>query len=666
MTLLVLAASACADGGVVIEVTPTDPAVDSVRVFVGRSDRIEDATLVVPTASANGVVRTTVPGVTYFPRDAQNELDTKAIKSGETVKFVFVREDVTDLGAIIAVGYAGAQLKEVATLYDLHLPATHFDQYTLKLAPPVRPPVVWGETFPGPANEAACIGITDPATKDPFSVSYIVTPFDQDCDGLDENDPAECNNDAWFGKRPASLDELTCLVVDPGTQTCLLGGPECNDGQPPAANQCVPTKYCVPKQVCSACGGKLSCAEDITTNPTANVLGFGFDCDLAIENGDVCEDELVLTMGPIDGINCTAAAIGDSTHPFADHIDLAEQSIYVKLDDGCQLRLIVKGKAPASSTSTIGLMVAVDLENGHGVAVPIVLSLDRGSNQCHNAPTQCTFDSAVIGPSLLDCATPWSPPMVVPGLVPAGVTNVRSPTLTADGLELFFVSDDAEVWRSSRMSRIDPWHPPEKLVAVSTQVGGGVKTTIARIAPDGQTLYLTSNRAPTLGGLDLFVSRRSGATWSQPLPVTDMVNTQNDETGAATDGMEMFLVFDRKEDMTGVHKLFAATHLQGGINWSAGVRLPGTGLMANDTNPHVTQDARGLYFASDAIDSAGLELFTLERDPTNTTNPVGTPRRLGALSSPQDESDPWVSADQREIYFASNRSGSWRIYRASR
>ena len=40
--------------------------------------------------------------------------------------------------------------------------------------------------------------------------------------------------------------------------------------------------------------------------------------------------------------------------------------------------------------------------------------------------------------------------------------------------------------------------------------------------------------------------------------------------------------------------------------------------------------------------------------------------RLTTLSSPQDDSDPWVSPDQREIYFASNRTGAWRIYRATR
>jgi len=662
--VLAVAASACADGGLVIEVTPTDPMVDSVRLYLGGPDRTEGVTLDLPIGSGpNGVVHGQVTGVTSFPRDANNELDVQAVKAGGTAKFVLVRDGVTDLGAVVAVGFAGTEIREVATLFDVHLPAKRFDQYSLTLAPPARPPVAWSDRSPVPASEATCIGITDPATKHPFSASYIVTPDDPDCDGLAGDDPAECNNAAWFGKRPASLEELTCLIGDAMQSSCYLGGPECIDGKPPMPGQCVPTHYCVPKAVCSACAGKLTCAQDITTNPTASILGFGFDCPLAIENGNACEDELVLTMGPIDGLNCTAALIGDATHPFADHIDLPEQSIYVKIDDGCRLRVQVKGKAPDSNTATIGLMVAVDLENGRGVAVPIVLKVDRASGQCTGTPKTCAFDAAALGPSLLDCATSWSPPMAVPGLVPAGVSNVRSPTVTRDGLELFFVADDTEVWRSIRSSRIDPWHAPERVLALGTQTGSGFKTTVARISPDGGTMYLASNRLPTMGGSDVFVARRTSLVWSPPAPLLDL-NTQNDETGASVDGTESLLVFDRVlDDPISVRKLFLTTRAPGSTApWPAGTQIPGTGPMANDLNPHITESGRNFYFASDSVGTAGLELFTLER----TGNTFTVPRRIPGLSSPQDESDPWVSADQREIYFASNRTGAWRIYRATR
>lgn len=654
----------------VIEVTPSDPSVDSVRLFLGRSDRTEDATLELPTGTtANGVTRSSIAGVTYFPRDANNELDTKAIKSGEKATFVFVRDAVTDLGAVIAVGYAGQQIKEVATLFDVHLPATHFDKYTLTLAPPARPPVAWSETFPVPPSQATCIGITDPATQDPFSVSFIVSPDDPDCDGLPKDDPSECNNQAWFGKRPASLDELSCLVAQVDTATCFLGGPECIDGMAKSPqSQCAPTNYCVPKRVCTACAGQLSCAEDITKNPTATPFGFGFDCDLRTANGDTCEDELVLTMGPIDGLDCTAAAIGDSTHPFSDHIDLAKQSIFVKLDGGCQIRLVVKGSAPDSNTADIGLMIAVDLDNGRGVAMPIVLHVNRQVSECAGMPVACSLDPSVAGAELADCAAPWSPPVIEPGLVgnPAPA-NMRSPSLTADELDLWFVADGAKIMHSSRPSKIALWSPPQvETLLSSAMLGQG--TTAARVSPDGLTMYVSGERNISVGGTDIYMSTRASRAepWTQLAPA-GMVNTIRNEMGGSVDGGGHLLAYSAEVDAgaSTFSHLFVSTRGTTGTAWGSGTPLPGNGTGTNDYNPHISDDGKSLYFSSDAAETFGHELFVMSRQASGGL--FSMPRRLTALGSDKDDDDPWVSPDQRTIYFASNRgTGMYRIYRATR
>lgn len=664
--------SACADGGVVIEVTPTDPAVDSVRLFLGRPERVEDATLELPTGSdQNGAVRTTIPGVTYFPRDANNELDAKAIRSGDKATFVLVRDDVADLGAVFAVGYAGQQIREVATLFDVHLPATHFDQYALTLGRPAMTPAAWSDRSPIPQSEATCIGITDPATKDPFSASYIVTPGDQDCDGLAKDDPAECNNDAWFGKRPASLDELSCLVANPTLATCYLGGPECVDGMGPAPEaQCVPTKYCVPKQVCAACAGNVECAEDITKNTTATPFAFGFDCELRTENGDTCEDELVLSMGRIDGLDCTSAAIGDASHPFSDHIDLEKQSIYLKVDDGCQLSLVVKGSAPDGNISDVGLMIAIDLDNGRGVALPVVLHLDRQSSSCAGTPVQCTMDPSIASPELAECAAPWSQPVIEPGLVPIDATDVRSPSLTADELDIWFVADGKKIWHASRASKIAAWSPPVIEPDLSLTMAGE-PTTAARVSPDGLAMYVSGTRTVTAGGDDIYMATRMSRSdpWSELVPA-GTVDTIRNELGGSVDAQGHVLAYSAEVDVgpQTISHLFLATRGAGATTWGPGSSIVGTGTASNDFNPHLTEDGTSLYFSSSIIDNVGHELFVMSRMNGN----FAAPRHLISLGSAKDDDDPWVSTNQRTIYFASNRltagntAGTYRIYRAAR
>ena len=50
--------------------------------------------------------------------------------------------------------------------------------------------------------------------------------------------------------------------------------------------------------------------------------------------------------------------------------------------------------------------------------------------------------------------------------------------------------------------------------------------------PDGKTLYFSSNRKPSGGGYDLYVTRRDSTDkWSMPVNMGMPVNTSGDEHG---------------------------------------------------------------------------------------------------------------------------------------
>jgi len=81
-----------------------------------------------------------------------------------------------------------------------------------------------------------------------------------------------------------------------------------------------------------------------------------------------------------------------------------------------------------------------------------------------------------------------------------------------DGLEVFFFSGrppsqgGLDLWSATRKSVLDPWSAPANLGSI---VNTTVNDVQPHIAPDRETLYFASNRAGGVGGMDLYVTRRS-------------------------------------------------------------------------------------------------------------------------------------------------------------
>ena len=103
----------------------------------------------------------------------------------------------------------------------------------------------------------------------------------------------------------------------------------------------------------------------------------------------------------------------------------------------------------------------------------------------------------------------WGLASAIPELNSDAADN--RPSLRHDGLEIFFYSARAggqgtDVWTATRDSVDAPWSTPVNL-------GAPVDTSFTDIhpyvSPDGATLYFSSNRTGTLGGLDLYVTTRS-------------------------------------------------------------------------------------------------------------------------------------------------------------
>src|ERR1041385_2596536 len=101
-------------------------------------------------------------------------------------------------------------------------------------------------------------------------------------------------------------------------------------------------------------------------------------------------------------------------------------------------------------------------------------------------------------------------------VLPGAPVGDDDPTLTSDLLELYFNrSSDIYVSRRSKVS--DPWGAPSLVTELSSASG----ETTPEITSNGLTIFISSDKAPTTGGEDIWMSTRvsRSAAWSTPVHI---------------------------------------------------------------------------------------------------------------------------------------------------
>jgi len=132
----------------------------------------------------------------------------------------------------------------------------------------------------------------------------------------------------------------------------------------------------------------------------------------------------------------------------------------------------------------------------------------------------------------------WTSPKSLPGRLTSkeGETSV---CMSPDGQELYFVSANDKLTRGGKdifVSKLDEkgrWTDPRNLGAL---INSGYDEEGVFITPDGKTLYFASQGHTSMGGFDIFRSRRQeNGAWSTPENLGYPVNTPDDELFFVTD-----------------------------------------------------------------------------------------------------------------------------------
>jgi hypothetical protein len=126
-----------------------------------------------------------------------------------------------------------------------------------------------------------------------------------------------------------------------------------------------------------------------------------------------------------------------------------------------------------------------------------------------------------------------------------------SPSLSADGLELYFDRKDDDLWVSTRVSKDDPWGQPKKL---ASPVNTKYRESHPCISADGLELYFMSDR-PGARNTDIFVATRptKDDPWREPVKLGPQVNGDQYESLPYISSNGLLLFFGRGYSKGHVH-----------------------------------------------------------------------------------------------------------------
>jgi hypothetical protein len=273
-------------------------------------------------------------------------------------------------------------------------------------------------------------------------------------------------------------------------------------------------------------------------------------------------------------------------------------------------------------------------------------------------------DGSTLAASAASAA--FNPPQIVSELAASGADDDK-PTLTSDRLEIYFLSTrdggpgSGDVWRADRAHSGDLWNPP----AVVAEVSSSAHEKSPAVSGDGLTLWVASDRAGGQGGLDIWVSTRPdrSSAWSAPVPVQELSSTGDEIPRPPGEG-GLVMPLAVRPPSSSEYQIDFASRASLTDAWTTPVARPDIDTANTDVDGFLSDDGLVLHFSSDRVKKGDQDLFVANR--ADTGGLFGAFAPISELNSSHDDRDPWLSPDAAEIYFSSDRSGTLKIYRATR
>ncbi len=238
-----------------------------------------------------------------------------------------------------------------------------------------------------------------------------------------------------------------------------------------------------------------------------------------------------------------------------------------------------------------------------------------------------------------------------------GVTGaLRSPSLSDDFKVLYFAREDIannSIWRAQRETRDAAFHDAEPVWELNE---GDVRSPY--LMPDGSALFYTATLPFRWG--DLYV-----ATW-------------DDEAGEFVDALELDALNGMGEDsapwVASDNSWLVFTSNRGGNadlweserdgdTYSPPTKVAAVNSQDADSAPAASENRLALYFSSTRTPNSGEADLWVATRPSQDAD-FGLPVALLKVNSASNDTDPHLSQDGAELFFASDRSGTHKLYRS--
>ena len=184
---------------------------------------------------------------------------------------------------------------------------------------------------------------------------------------------------------------------------------------------------------------------------------------------------------------------------------------------------------------------------------------------------------------------------------------------------------------------------------------------------DGKSLFFCSNR-PLTGDqkkdYDIWVMDRAGSGWSAPRNLGPVINTEaNEYYPSVTRTGNLYFTAEYKDKGVGREDIYVSKWVNGAYETATPLDTA-VNSKAYEFNAFVSPDEQFIIFTSYGRkdDSGGGDLYISQK---NAAGQWTKARNLVQLNSPRLDYCPYVSPDQKVLYFTSNRHALQPSYKKS-
>ncbi|WP_232325975.1 OmpA family protein [Spirosoma montaniterrae] len=226
------------------------------------------------------------------------------------------------------------------------------------------------------------------------------------------------------------------------------------------------------------------------------------------------------------------------------------------------------------------------------------------------------------------------------------------PVLTADEQTLVFTvlkpEGDEDLMTASFNG--ETWSPP---ISLSPNINTPENEGTPSLSADGRMLVFTACQGRKgFGSCDLYVSRKTGDSWSTPDNLGPTVNTRYYESQPAlsADGRQLYFVSDRPGGR-GRRDIWRSD-LDATGNWTEPVNLgESVNTPQNEASPFLHANGQSLFFASDGhVGMGGYDLFVSDFDVSSGWS---APSNLGyPINTSEDQASLFVAANGTRAYYS--------------